>query len=107
MELAITDEEHKKGLMFREVLEDDQGMLFVYNKEGQHNFWMKNTFLSLDIIWINHNQEVVFINKETQPCLKEHCAVIYPNKNSKYVLEINAGLIDEMGLEVGDKLYFQ
>jgi uncharacterized protein len=107
VELAVTDSEHEKGLMFREVLDDNQGMLFVYDKEGQHNFWMKNTFLSLDIIWINGNQEVVFINKQTQPCLNDLCPVIRPNTNSQYVLEINAGLIDKLGLKIGDKLYFQ
>ena len=61
VELAISPEERSRGLMFRESLDQDKGMLFIFEKEEKHAFWMKNTLIPLDIIWIDHNKEVIFI----------------------------------------------
>ena len=66
---------------------------------------MKNTLIPLDIIWINGNEEVVSINKNSQPCKKDYCPIIKPTKDAKYVLEINGGLSEEIGLSVGNKVY--
>ena len=104
VELAITPGERSNGLMFRESLDPEKGMLFVFEKEGKHTFWMKNTLISLDIIWINENKEIVFINENTQPCKEHPCPVIEPAENAKYVLEINGGISKKIGLIVGDKI---
>jgi len=104
VELAVTNEEQAIGLMFRKSLDKNRGMLFVFKEEGEHSFWMKNTLISLDIIWINENKEVIFISENTQPCKEDSCPSITPNKKAKYVLEINGGISKEIGLKVGDGL---
>ncbi len=104
IELAITSEERSNGLMFRENLDFKNGMLFVFEREGKHSFWMKNTLIPLDIIWINKNEEVVFISENTQPCKEYPCSIIEPTKNAKYVLEINGGISEKIDLAVGDKI---
>ena len=102
IEIAKTQEERSRGLMFREELDSGSGMLFIFPDDGIHGFWMKNTFIPLDIIWIN-NGKIVYIAKNMQPC-KETCDSIFPDKNSRYVLEINAGLSEKLGLKAGDEV---
>lgn len=103
VELAITPEERSTGLMFREKLDSQKGILFVFNQEGKHSFWMKNTLIPLDIIWINENKEIVFISENTQPCKTSSCSTIEPTEKAKYVLEINSGISKNIGLSFGDK----
>ncbi len=107
VELAITTQEQTRGLMFREKLDSDKGMLFIFKDEGEYPFWMKNTLIPLDIIWINKNKEVVYISKNTQSCKEDFCPNINPEKNAKYVLEINGGISKEIGLNIGDKIEFE
>ena len=107
IELALTPEERACGLMFREYLNKDEGMLFVYEEERKYSFWMKNTVIPLDMIWINNDKEVVFIAKNVQPCRQDSCPVIYPDRKALYVLELNAGLSDDINLKVGDKMHFE
>ena len=102
VELASTPDEQSGGLMFREQMDEDRGMLFVFENEGVYPFWMKNTLIPLDIIWIDSNSKVVFISKDVQPCKSVSCPTINPQASAMYVLEINAGLSDWMGLSVGD-----
>lgn len=102
VEVADEDAERMQGLMYREELAEQRGMLFIFEKPEANYFWMKNTLIPLDMIWLNENQEIIYINKETPPCKANPCAAYGPNKNSTYVLEINGGLSDEIGLEVGD-----
>jgi len=104
VELALTAEKIKKGLMFRKELGRDQGMLFVFPKEAEYPFWMKNTLIPLDIIWINQDREVVFISEHNQPCNEDFCFVIDPIDKAKYVLEVNDGIVKEINLVVGDKV---
>ena len=104
VEVVTTPQERARGLMFREHLDPDKGMLFVFDWEAVYPFWMKNTLIPLDIIWIDRNKEVVFISKDTQPCEQEPCPTINPYKKAKYVLEVCGGTADKIGLEVGDKL---
>lgn len=103
VELATTPDDRARGLMFREHLDPDKGMLFIFEEEGVHPFWMKNTLIPLDIIWISEDKEVVFISKNTQPCKTDICPSINPSKKAKYVLEVNGGISDKIGLNVGDK----
>lgn len=100
----MTPEERSNGLMFRESLDLKKGILFVFKEEGRHAFWMKNTLISLDIIWVNENKEIVFINENTPPCKVQPCPIIEPAENAKYVLEINGGISKKIGLIVGDKI---
>ena len=88
--------------MFREKLDADKGMLFIYEKEGKYPFWMKNTLIPLDIIWIDKNKEVVFISANAQPCKEDYCPSILPPENAKYVLEINGGVSEKIGLAIGE-----
>jgi len=104
VELAITPAEHARGLMFREHLDEDKGMLFIFENEGRHAFWMKNTLIPLDIIWIDENKEVVFISGNAQPCKEGFCPAITPSKDAKYVLELNANTTGSIGLSIGDNV---
>ena len=104
VELAIEIDEQVRGLMFREHLDSDKGMLFIFKEELKHSFWMKNVLIPLDIIWINENKEVVFISENTQPCGEFICSTIKPIENAKYVLEINGGISKKIGLTIGDRV---
>jgi len=104
VELANNKDERLKGLMYKKSLSERQGMLFIFEKEGIHPFWMKNTFVCLDIIWIDKDRKVVFISKNNKPCEGNFCPVIKPDKKAKYVLEVKGGLADKIGLRKGDYL---
>ena len=106
VELARTPQEWAKGLMFRKSLGNNKGMLFIFKDEDKHSFWMKNTLIPLDMLWIDKRGEVVFIKKMALPCLEEECPSIHPDKEAKYVLEVNGGIVDDIGLEIGDKAEF-
>lgn len=103
VEIVETQEEMAKGLMNREKLGENMGMLFIFGEEGEYGFWMKNTLIPLDIVWINSQKEIVYISKNNQPC-GEICETINPKINAKYVLELNAGIIDRVNLKIGDNL---
>ncbi len=107
IEIADTPQERAEGLMFRNNLPDDKGMLFVFHETGVYNFWMKNTFVPLDMIWLNQDQEVVFIKENAQPCQENDCLKIEPGVMAKYVLEIKGGRTEEIGLKIGDKFSFE
>ena len=106
VELALTSKEKKQGLMFRDYLGKNKGMLFVFVTEEEYGFWMKNTLIPLDIIWLNEDKKVVFISKNNQPCKNDECSTINPDKKAKYVLELNGGTTNKIGLEVGDRANF-
>jgi len=106
VELARTNQERSRGLMFRKELATNWGMLFVFDQKARHGFWMKDTLISLDIIWIDENYKVVHIKNNFQPCEDENCKVITPKRKAKYVLEINGGLVDKIGIKIGDKFDF-
>ncbi|RMD66362.1 DUF192 domain-containing protein [Candidatus Pacearchaeota archaeon] len=100
--LARTPEQRRKGLMFVESLPRNAGMLFVFERSAKHGFWMKNTLLALDIIWINSSLDVVDF-KTAEPCKSEQCKIYYPNSEAKYVVEASAGFAAKANLKLGDK----
>jgi uncharacterized membrane protein (UPF0127 family) len=102
VELAKTEAERERGLMNREELGKDKGMFFLFDKEGIYPFWMKNTLIPLDIIWIGSENKIVFIGHNVQPCKSLICPTTNPQIKAKYVLEINGGLSAEMGIKLGD-----
>lgn len=101
-ELAVTPEQISSGLMNRQSLGNREGMLFVFPEPRQANFWMKDTLISLDIIFIDENQRVVNIARNTTPLDEK---MIYSSQtNVLYVLEVNAGVAAELGLMEGSQL---
>jgi uncharacterized membrane protein (UPF0127 family) len=105
VELAVTPEERAQGLMGRNKLDADKGMLFIFEEEGNHSFWMKDTMIPLDIIWINSGMEIVFISGYTQPCeLLKSCPSVTPPEKARYVLEVGAG--EAYDFEAGDTVTF-
>lgn len=106
VEVANTTEERAKGLMNRAEMLDSRGMVFLFSKPDIQTFWMKDTLLPLDIIFINGNWEIVKIDKNVQPCgaSEDKDCALYRADNSQYVLEINAGLADKNAFNVGDKV---
>lgn len=106
IDIEIADDDYQKqtGLMYRNSMETHQGMLFVFDKEEYKSFYMKNTKIPLDIIYINSNKKIVNIQKNTKPFDETSLPSEAP---VKYVLEINAGLSDQWNLQAGDKIdYF-
>jgi uncharacterized membrane protein (UPF0127 family) len=104
VELAKTNAEREKGLMNRASLDKNKGMLFIFDKEGIYPFWMKNTLIPLDMIWADSNGKAVFISQNVQPCKSLICPSVIPTSKAKYVLEINAGICQKIGLKLGDEL---
>jgi len=103
IEFANTEYETQTGLMYRRSMENDRGMLFIFENEIRRSFYMKNTEFALDIIFVNSDHEIVSIQKNAKPFDKSSLASEAP---AKYVLEINAGLSDQWGLEAGDLIEF-
>jgi uncharacterized membrane protein (UPF0127 family) len=102
VEIADTMEDRTKGLMYRKSIPENFGMFFIFDEEAEHDFWMKNTLIPLDMIFFDRNYKVVKIVHNAQPCKKDPCMVYSTDKVSKYVLEVNAGLGDKIGLKEGD-----
>jgi len=107
VEIADTPEKHTQGLMNRKNLDQDSGMLFIFDAENKYCFWMKNTLISLDIIWLDKNKKVIFIKHNAQPCEADPCETFGPSEKAKYVLEINSGLAKEIELKEGNYLEFR
>lgn len=103
-EVEVVDslETRTRGLMFREFLDKDKGMWFVFEESKVYPFWMKNTLIPLDMIWVDENLKVVAIIVGVVPCEANPCRHYNPEKEALYVLEINGGLSSEYGLNVGD-----
>lgn len=106
VELAVTAEAQRKGLMFRESLDADAGMLFIYEETSLPVMYMKNTLIPLDLIWLNRKKEVVQIQSRAPICQAEPCPRYYPSEPSRYVLEIRAGRAEQIGLRIGDRARF-
>ncbi len=104
VELALTPQQQEQGLMGRQFLGNDSGMLFVFQQDGVYPFWMKNTLIPLDMVWVDSQGKVVFIGKDEQPCGSGECPLIDPGKSARYVLEVNGGTADGIGMKEGDKL---
>ncbi|MEE4376602.1 MAG: DUF192 domain-containing protein [Candidatus Competibacteraceae bacterium] len=105
VEIAQTLEERQRGLMFRTQLPDDQGMLFIQPTPGQSTFWMKNTYIPLDMLYFDDQGQLLEMHTEVPPCKAKPCPVYTSQATRvKYILEINAGLAERLGLKPGDRL---
>ncbi len=105
-ELAVSDEERARGLMFREKILPDQAMLFVFEEEGVHSFWMKNTLVVLDMIWLDSDKRIIHIEADVPPCPQDPCPSYGPLGPARYVLELKGGVAAGLGLNVADRLQF-
>ena len=101
IELAQNDSQRQLGLMYRDTMAENQGMLFVFDNEEMRAFWMKNTILSLDMIFVNARNEIVTIHKYTTPYSEQSYESTKP---AKYVIELNAGYTDKRKISVGDHI---
>lgn len=107
VELATDDETRAQGLMFRDQLRPGTGMLFFFPQEGHYPFWMKNTLIPLDLIWIDAGKGVAHVKHHVPPCKADPCASHAPGANASYVLEVAGGVAQEHGVKVGDTLRFE
>lgn len=102
VELALTPDAAMKGLMDRKEMPEDHGMLFVFNDVRPRNFWMKNTLIPLDIIFINTDGTIRHIHENAVP----HDETAIPSNGPvQYVLELNGGMAAKMGLKPGDMVH--
>lgn len=104
VEIAADDPTREQGLMFRDHLADDKGMIFLFAKKDVYPFWMKNTLIPLDMVWIDEAKKVVTIARDVPPCKADPCPS-YPANGpapARYVLETAAGVTAKHHLEVGN-----
>jgi hypothetical protein len=107
VELARTPEEQAQGLMFRESLPEKSGMLFLFTDAAPHHFWMKNTMIPLDMIWMDDGGRVLFVSANTPPCKADPCPTYGPDRPAATVLEIAGGLASKEKVTVGSTLRFE
>ncbi|MDZ7727839.1 MAG: DUF192 domain-containing protein [Dehalococcoidia bacterium] len=99
-ELAVTPEQRQRGLMFREELGEDDGMLFLFPGQSSTGFWMRNTYVPLDIAYLGEDGTV----QEIRHGVPESEEVLTPEEPYRYVLEVNRGWFEENGFGVGDRV---
>ena len=104
VEIARKKIDRDKGLMFRKNLNLDKGMLFIFPNESKVSMWMKNTLISLDIIFISKNYKIVDIINNAKAMSKE---ILTSKVKAKYALEINAGLVKKLNIKIGNNIYFE
>jgi len=104
VEIARKKIDREKGLMFRKNLSLDKGMLFIFPNESKVSMWMKNTLISLDIIFISKNYKIVDIINNAKIMSKE---ILTSKVKAKYALEINAGLVKKLNIKIGNNIYFE
>ncbi|HTX43836.1 MAG TPA: DUF192 domain-containing protein, partial [Methanocella sp.] len=101
VEVADTPQAQQRGLMERASLDEHNGMLFVFSVDGPESFWMENTPLPLDMIFVNHELAIVDINHNATPYSRD----VFTSKEScRYVVEVNGGFCDKYGIGVGDRM---
>lgn len=102
VEIADDDAERSRGLMFREHLPSDAGMLFIHDHEEPQSYWMMNTRIALDILYFDSRLRLVSQRRDTPPCPPRQRCPAYPsNAPAQYVLELNAGEAARLGLKDG------
>ncbi|MBI4164096.1 MAG: DUF192 domain-containing protein [Candidatus Aenigmarchaeota archaeon] len=101
VEVADTPIKRTIGLMNRTALPEKSGMLFIFDQEGIQGFWMKNTLIPLDMVFISADKKITHIQRNAQPCKTLDCQIYSSEKPAKYVVEINGGLADKLGIKEG------
>ncbi len=101
IQIANTEFDRQLGLMFRKSMGENQGMLFEFPEASVQSFWMRNTLISLDMIFIDSNKKIITIHKNTKVMSDQSYSSTGP---AKYVLEVDAGFSDKNNIKVGDKI---
>ena len=104
VEIADSREEQALGLMFRDSMPDDHGMVFLFPGEAMRSFWMKNCRIPLDIFYFDEDLKLVSVSENAPPCRTQRCPSYPSTGPAKYVLELNAGKAAELGVQAGDAL---
>ena len=107
VEVAADDPTREQGLMFRDRMAEDRGMIFLFPASGVYPFWMKNTIIPLDMIWIDDARRVAHVAQDVPPCKADPCPSYPPNAQARYVLEVAAGVAAKHHLKDGDTLRFE
>ncbi len=107
VEIAADDPTRQQGLMYRDRLPADRGMIFFFPQNGNYPFWMKNTLIPLDIIWIDDLKRIVHVAHKVQPCKADPCPSVPPGGEARFVLEVAAGVAASHGLANGQTLHFE
>lgn len=107
VELAKTEAQRAKGLMFRSSLREDQGMLFVFPRDDYWGFWMKNTLIPLDIIWLDKDRRVVDRVENAQPFPGVQPPTFRPVYPAKYAVEASAGFVKKNNVKIKDTVEFK
>lgn len=108
VEVVSTPEAMRKGLQGRVAMADNQGMLFTFPRAERHSFWMKDTLIPLDMIWMDHERRIVDLHLHVPPCKADPCETYGPSgENALYVLEVNAGYCQKKGLKRGNQAEFR
>ncbi|MDD5564173.1 MAG: DUF192 domain-containing protein [Thermoanaerobaculaceae bacterium] len=107
LELALTDQEKALGLMYRDSLPADAGMLFLFSADQPLPFWMKNTFIPLDLVWLDKDGKVVDVHADTPPCRADPCPSYVSIGPARTVLEVNGGFAAAHGVKPGAVLRFE
>lgn len=104
VEIADTDAKRQRGLMFREQMAPTDGMIFLFDEPGNYPFWMKNTLIPLDMIWLDRDARIVWIAESVPPCKADPCPSYDHKGQALYVVEVVSGFAKEHKLRVGDRL---
>jgi len=104
VDIADTQQKQSLGLMFRDSMPPEQGMLFIFPNEALRSFWMKNTRIPLDIMYFDKDLKMVSISADTPPCRVSRCPSYPSTGPAMYVLELNAGVASALGVGPGDRL---
>jgi uncharacterized membrane protein (UPF0127 family) len=107
VEVAADDALRQQGLMYRDRLPETSGMIFLFTQNAEYPFWMKNTLIPLDMIWIDRDRKIAHIAANVQPCKADPCPSVPPNAISRYVLEVAAGVAAKHHLAAGQTLRFE
>lgn len=106
-DIADTQEKKSVGLGVRESMDEGEAMLFLFDEEGRHSFWMHGMKFPIDIIWLDSDKKVVHIEHSLQPCTPLDCPSYLPNEDAMYVLETVAGFSERHGITEGTTVDFQ
>jgi uncharacterized membrane protein (UPF0127 family) len=102
LEVARTEPERSRGLMFRTSMAEQAGMIFLFERPGVYPFWMKNTLIPLDMFWTDTTGKVVWIAESVPPCQADPCPEYPPKAVASYVIETNAGFARRHAVKIGD-----
>jgi uncharacterized membrane protein (UPF0127 family) len=107
VEVAADDPMREQGLMYRDHLAEDRGMIFMFPRDSEYSFWMKNTLIPLDMVWIDAGKRVMHVKAGVPPCQADPCPSYPPGVQARYVLELAKGVAAKHGVVSGSTLRFE